>query len=161
MTRTKVTTLLYHLKDEPIRRPLRQRVANVPGSGWRRTLFRLAMWTLERLGVHEVIDVRRLAKHQTVDCTKSLQELWEHEGNCRRVWEARGAVIIMGSRDFHRVAVLPEIREQFSHSVAGGSGVLTRQSALLGMQIVVVPWIDGCFVMPEAELREALARLGP
>lgn len=88
-----------------------------------------------------------------IDTGKILDAVIQNAGDAENLYFKRAKYIVMGPRDFARFASeapksgYPQFM-QFSFDAPLGYG---RTVTVFGFECVVVPWIEGFFVMPELQ----------
>lgn len=111
-------------------------------------LQRLLFWTLNKLKAYSY-DTKVTYTTTEIDTSKILDALMQNQCNAEMLYHKRAKYVVMGPSEFSRFS--GEMRDhapfmQFNFDARVGFG---RSMTTLGLECVVVPWIEGFFVMPE------------
>lgn len=118
-------------------------------------LQKLLFKLLSKLGANS-LDRSVAYKTTEIDTSSILTALMESQRDVTMLYNKRARYVIMGPRDFARFSNEPEIRDMLRFHFTSQIGY-NNTRAILGMEVVIVPWIDGFFVLPDLEDVRAVA----
>jgi hypothetical protein len=88
-------------------------------------------------------------KHTVVDTDDILAALVKNQREVMMLYNKRAKYVVMGPRQLSKLAIQsPELMQMTRFRFNTQIG-LNRQILPMGLEVVIVPWIDGFFVMPE------------
>lgn len=108
-----------------------------------RWLFKL----LAKLGANS-LEKSVTYKTVEIDTTRILEALFENQRNVMELYNKRARYVVIGRKDFTRFCSDPEYRDPLYFNFSAPIGI-NNQRTILGLEVVVVPWIDGFFVLPD------------
>lgn len=118
-------------------------------------LARAVVWIGEKCGVLER-DYERTVSYQVaeLDMRGAIDEMAKHAANMEMIQSNRAKYLIVGRDQMKRLdmqdwAIRNLGTRQIPFGVAYGDG--TERRYLYGLEIILVPYIDGCFVLPDLE----------
>lgn len=132
------------------------------GGGKFLRLQRLCFWLLRKLGASEIAD-RETYERVLIDKPKVTDIILRQQQNVSGLLHGRGPkFVIIGPRDLdeaiHSSNILEGVRVdrpfQFTFNAKtnirqpNASGAMT----IYGLQVIVVPWMDGCVVLPDLQV---------
>lgn len=120
-------------------------------------LQKLLFKLLRKLGANS-LNTSVSYKTVEIDTKSILNALMENQRDVMTLYNKRARYIVMGPRDYARFTNDPECRDllYFGFSVPIGMG---NRRTIMGMEVVIVPWIEGFFVMPDLQ-DERMVRAG-
>jgi hypothetical protein len=91
-----------------------------------------------------------------IDPSNIIDALMRNRVDVERLYNKRARYVVMGPRDFQRFSSAPEINSMLMFSFSTPIGMNGKQT-ILGLEVVIVPWIDGFFVLPDLESEHKIA----
>lgn len=91
-----------------------------------------------------------------IDTSNILNALMENQRDVEMLYNRRARYVVMGPRDLARLCDQPEIRELMRFNFTSLIGINSRRT-VLGLEVVVVPWVEGFFVLPDLEQERVVA----
>lgn len=94
-----------------------------------------------------------------IDPPNILDALMRNRVDVERLYNKRARYVVMGASDFQRFSTAPEINDMLRFNFMAPFG-MNGQRTILGLDVVIVPWIEGFFVMPDLEGEQSIAIRG-
>ena len=118
------------------------------GSRKMRWLQRLCLWVLERLGCQYCNNILKSTVFELPSGESILAQLQEDREMISRMMENdEDFYVVLGSSQMRNLA--GELWEKYSYHFEASAKL-----SVYGMKCVVVPWIDGCFLLPKSKLED-------
>jgi hypothetical protein len=121
-------------------------------AGWVR-LQRLCFWFLAKIGAY---DMQAVVSYKRVDLNLDdvVRATLEHEQNIYTLTHRKGKYLVVGNKQWMELAKQAAdqfVMFPFPPNYRANIHPREHQNMFAGMKIVVVPWIDGLFVLPDLE----------
>lgn len=91
-----------------------------------------------------------------IDQTSIIDALMRNRIDLERLYNKRARYVVMGPDDFRRFCTAPEINNMMMVNFTAPVGMNGKRT-ILGLEVVIVPWIDGFFVLPDLNEERSLA----
>lgn len=118
-----------------------------------RWLFKL----LGKLGANSLNESVTYTKVE-IDTSRILDALLENQRDVMMLYNKSARYVVMGPKDFARFCGDPEYRDPLYFNFSAPIGMNGKRS-ILGLEVVIVPWIEGFFVLPDLA-EERMVRAG-
>jgi hypothetical protein len=87
-------------------------------------------------------------KTTEIDTSKILEALMKNTRDVQMLYYKRAKYVVMGIEAFAQMSNEPHVHEMMRFNFNTRIGI-NRQFTALGLEVIVVPWIEGFFVLPE------------
>lgn len=91
-----------------------------------------------------------------IDPPSIIDALMLNRVDVERLYNRRAKYVVMGPSDFHRFCTAPEIKDMLAFSFTVPIG-MNGERTILGLEVVIVPWIEGFFVLPDLNEERMIA----
>jgi len=107
-------------------------------------LQRLLFWVLAKIGCYAQDERIAYTQHR-LDTDDLMEAIYKQDIGVLEFYNQRGKSLLIGSKDYQELTGNPAIRQmmQFTGKYRGGYG------EVLGMNIIVIPWMKGMLVVPK------------
>jgi hypothetical protein len=120
-------------------------------------LQKVCFWLLKLLGAHAKFAQEHI-KRVDIDLNKLVDALMRNRADVEMLYHKRAKYLVVGADKFEDLVTSPEVQASYMmfevplhfNARAGYNGRPMPQM-FAGLQVVVVPWIDGMFVLPELD----------
>jgi hypothetical protein len=116
-------------------------------------LQRWAFWLLDKLSAR-ACDESITYSTVHVDGNDIIQAVMRNRADIERLYNKRAKYLVIGAEDLARLLNEPSIRQMMRFRFPVQIGGFDGRCGILGLEVVVVPWLSGFFVMPDLEKEE-------
>jgi hypothetical protein len=115
----------------------------------------LQRWTFQLLRWYGSLQHQRVKQTDyvrfTLDTGAFMQRLIDQQEELFRHWNEAPGVLLIGAKDFQELMHTPEIRHhlEFVAPMTFQNGDPWERPRLMGLEVEVVPWMEGMILMPE------------
>lgn len=87
-----------------------------------------------------------------IDPSSIIDALMRNRVDVERLYNKRARYVVMGPGEFHRFCTGPETNSVMRLNIG-----IHGKRTMLGLEVVIVPWIEGFFVLPDLDAIESIA----
>lgn len=118
-------------------------------------LQRACFWVLKKLGAFASFSEEHIQRVD-IDLDKLVEAVMRNRADVEMLYRKRAKYLVVGADKFYELSVSVQphymtftVPHQFNARVGYNNRPMPQMFA--GLQVIVVPWIDGMFVLPELE----------
>lgn len=138
---------ISYLESIELDQPAELDFRDLLNAGWKEWINRFSIWWLKRSGLLKKRSHKNLSyrfEEILIDKTKIIEEIRSHMNSLYRRYEEYPTVVFIG-RDIHEQVMRLRIDMPITSNNFPIDGSSHPLSYMLGVDVVVVPWMEGIF----------------